>query len=427
MSLQNPELKSRGLRFSLLHTDGAARRGRIETQHGVIETPVFMPVGTLGSVKSLTTHQLSNLTVPSQSPHSALSTQDSGLALRPQIILGNTYHLMLRPGIELLEKLGGLHRFQRWNGSILSDSGGFQIFSLSAIRKIREEGVEFRSHIDGSAHFLSPEHSIDIQMRMGVDIAMAFDECPAYGLPHAEVEKSMLLTHRWARRSLDARNAAWESGRGHSALFGIVQGGIHHDLRKRSLEEIASMDFDGVAIGGVSVGEPKHEMFDVVNYTAPMMPADRPRYLMGVGTPEDLVNGVAAGIDMFDCVMPTRNARNGTLFTSEGKISIKNARFAADDGPLDPRCPCITCTTVSRAYLRHLFMNGEIAASVYNTIHNVAYYLDLMRAIRQSVASNSFTAFRESFLSRPASETAGSSTSAGSRPSNRQTTTEPTS
>jgi queuine tRNA-ribosyltransferase len=225
---------------------------------------------------------------------------------------------------------------------------------------------------------------------------MAFDECPAYGLSHAEVEKSMLLTHRWAKRSLAARTGA-------SALFGIVQGGIYADLRRRSVEEIASMDFDGIAIGGVSVGEPKEEMFEVVDVTAPLLPKDRPRYLMGVGTPEDLVNGVAAGIDMFDCVMPTRNARNGSLFTSQGKVAIKNARFAADEGPLDPQCGCPTCRTVSRAYLRHLYINGEIAAAVYNTIHNVSYYLDLMRSIRQAIASNSFGDFREAFLSRAAS------------------------
>ena len=331
-----------------------------------------MPVGTLGSVKSLTTDQLRKLD--------------------PEIILANTYHLMLRPGIDLLEKLGGIHKFMGWGRAVLTDSGGFQLFSLAAIRKIREEGVEFRSHIDGSPYFLSPESSVEIQTRMGVDIAMAFDECPAYGISHDEVEKSMMLTHRWAKRSLAARTT--------SALFGIVQGGVHLDLRKRSVEEIGAMDFDGVAIGGVSVGEPKEEMFEVVDFTAPLLPADKPRYLMGVGTPEDLVNAVAAGIDMFDCVMPTRNARNGTLFTSAGKVSIKNAKFASDDGPLDPECSCVTCTTVSRAYLRHLFMNDEIAAMVYNTIHNLSFYLDLMRAIRQAIALDSFASFREGFLSR---------------------------
>ena len=363
------------LTFTIQHTEGAARRGEIVTRHGTIQTPVFMPVGTRASVKGLTTDQLQQL--------------------GPEIILNNTYHLMLRPGVDLLEQLGGVHRFMGWDRAVLSDSGGFQLFSLASIRKIREEGVEFRSHIDGSPYFLTPEGSVEIQTRMGVDIAMAFDECPAYGLSHAEVEKSMLLTHRWAKRSLSARTGA-------SALFGIIQGGIFPDLRKRSVEEIASMDFDGVAIGGVSVGEPKEEMFEVVDFTAPLMPVDRPRYLMGVGTPEDLVNGVYAGIDMFDCVMPTRNARNGSLFTSQGKVAIKNAKYAADESPLDPECSCVTCRTVSKAYLRHLFTNDEIAASVYNTIHNVSFYLDLMRSIRQAIASNSFGSFRKAFLSRVA-------------------------
>ena len=378
--------------FRVLHTDGAARRGEITTNHGTIQTPVFMPVGTLASVKGLTTEQLK--------------------ALQPEIILNNTYHLMLRPGIDLLEQLGGVHRFMNWDRAVLSDSGGFQVFSLSQIRKIREEGVEFRSHIDGAPYFLSPEKSIEIQTRMGVDIAMAFDECPSYGQSHEDVERSMELTHRWAKRSLDARGgqAILPVRTGEIAcppplLFGIVQGGVYNDLRKRSVEEIATLDFDGMAIGGLSVGEPKQEMLDTMRFTAPLLPGGKPRYLMGVGTPEDLIEGVGAGIDMFDCVMPTRNARNGTLFTSLGKISIKNARFASDAGPLDPNCSCMTCRTVSRAYLRHLFMNGEIAASVYNTIHNVSFYLDLMRAIRQSIASNSFRVFREGFLSRLANET----------------------
>jgi len=361
------------LSFRVSHTDGAARLGAITTRHGIVETPVFMPVGTLASVKSLTTEQLT--------------------ALGPQIILNNTYHLMLRPGVDMLEQLGGVHKFMGWKGAVLSDSGGFQVFSLSAIRKIREEGVEFRSHIDGSPHFLSPERSVEIQTRMGVDIAMAFDECPAYGQSREDVAKSMALTHRWAKRSLDARTGA-------SALFGIVQGGIYPELRKASVEEIASMDFDGVAIGGLSVGEPKQEMLDVMRFTAPLLPADKPRYVMGVGTPEDLLDGVAAGVDMFDCVMPTRNARNGTLFTSLGKVAIKNAKYIADEGPLDPDCSCTTCTTVSRAYLRHLYVNDEIAALVYNTIHNVFFYLDLMRKVRQAIASNSYGSFRDSFLSR---------------------------
>ena len=375
--------------FELLHADGAARRGRITTRHGVVETPVFMPVGTLGSVKALTTDQLKQLGPPHDS--------DSGGAppTGPRIMLVNTYHLMLRPGVDLLENHGGVHRFIGWDRAILSDSGGFQIFSLAAIRKVREEGVEFRSHLDGSAHFLSPEKAVEIQTRMGVDIAMALDECPAAGLARSDVERSMELTHRWARRSLAARDG--------SALFGIVQGGTHLDLRKRSVEEIASLDFDGLAIGGVSVGEPKEEMLSVTRFTAPLLPAGKPRYLMGVGTPEDLLEAVAAGIDMFDCVMPTRNARNGPLFTSRGKVSIKNARFANDDGPLDPDCACSTCRDVSRAYLRHLSMNDEIAAMVYNTIHNVSFYLDLMGGIRHSIASNSFGSFRDGFLSRMAS------------------------
>ena len=363
-----------------------------------------MPVGTRASVKSLTTDQLKRLgsTPPAPSTqHQAPDPPHPAPSAGPQIILNNTYHLMLRPGVDLIEQLGGVHKFMGWNRAVLTDSGGFQLFSLASIRKIREEGVEFRSHIDGSPYFLTPELSVQIQTRMGVDIAMAFDECPAYGISHAEVEKSMLLTHRWAQRSLSARST--------SALFGIVQGGVHLDLRTRSVEEIASLEvdgsgFDGIAIGGVSVGEPKDEMFEVVDHTAALLPVDKPRYLMGVGTPEDLVNGVAAGIDMFDCVMPTRNARNGSLFTSFGKIHIKNAKYAADERPLDPRCSCVTCSTVSRAYLRHLYANDEIAASVYNTIHNVSFYLDLMGAIRQAIASNSFHSFRERFLSRLSSE-----------------------
>jgi queuine tRNA-ribosyltransferase len=364
------------VKFELLHKDGNARLGRIHTAHGVIDTPVFMPVGTAASVKALTIEELKGL--------------------GPQIILNNTYHLMLRPGIDLIDRLGGVHKLMNWDRAVLSDSGGFQVWSLASMRKVREEGVEFRSHLDGSLQFLSPEVSVDIQSRMGVDIAMAFDECPAYGLSHAEVEESMERTHRWARRSLAARRQ--------TALFGIVQGGVYPDLRARSAEAIASMDFDGVAIGGVSVGETKSEMLDVMRHTAPLLPADKPRYLMGVGTPQDLLDGVAAGIDMFDCVMPTRNARNGTLFTSEGKIAIKNARFAADEGPLDPRCACVTCRTVSRAYLRHLYVTGEIAALVYNTIHNVFFYLDLMRSVRQAIALDSFGAFRETFLSAPTNE-----------------------
>ena len=371
MTTRQPDNPTTRLGFRLHSTDGLARRASITTPHGTIETPVFMPVGTAASVKTLTTEQLKQLA--------------------PEIILCNTYHLMLRPGVDLLDRLGGVHRFMGWDRAILSDSGGYQVFSLAAIRKVREEGVEFRSHLDGSLHFLSPEVAIDIQTRMGVDIAMAFDECPGHGLSRADIERSMELTHRWARRSLAARRASL-------ALFGIVQGGIHHDLRKRSVEEIAALDFDGIAIGGTSVGETRDEMLDVVQSTAPMLPADRPRYLMGVGTPEDLLDCVASGVDMFDCVLPTRNARNGSLFTSGGKIAIKNARYLDDDRPLDLQCSCLTCRTVSRAYLRHLFVSGEVAGLVYNTIHNVSFYLDLMGKVRQAIASNSFAVFRQAFL-----------------------------
>ena len=375
--------------FEVLARDGEARRGRLVTRHGAVETPVFMPVGTLASVKSLTT---------------ALLTE-----IGPEIILANTYHLVLRPGIDVLEQLGGLHRFMSWDRAILTDSGGFQIWSLAGMRKIREEGVEFRSHIDGSRQFLSPESAVDIQVRMGVDIAMAFDECPAHGLPRGDVERSMELTHRWAARSLAARRSP-------TALFGIVQGGCFEDLRRSSVETLAAMDFDGLAIGGLSVGEPKAQMLDTLRYTAPLLPGDRPRYLMGVGTPEDLLEGVAAGIDMFDCVMPTRNARNGTLFTSRGKLHIRNAKYQNDEAPLDPDCRCMTCRTVSRAYLRHLYIAGEIAALVYNTVHNVSFYLDLMRRIRESVASGTFVAFRNEALERFSEGNNGESSSVEDKP-----------
>ena len=361
------------IEFSVEARDGDARLGRLRTSHGELTTPFFMPVATAASVKSLTTEQFRQLD--------------------PKIVLCNTYHLMLRPGIEVIESVGGLHSFMSWNGPILTDSGGFQVFSLGEIRKVREEGVEFKSHLDGTPLFLSPEISVEIQERMGVDIAMAFDECPAGGLSRDEVKSSMELTHRWAERSLAGRS-------GKSALFGIVQGGIDEDLRSESIETLSSMPFDGMAIGGLSVGEPKEEMLRTIRFTAPRLPEDRPRYLMGVGTPEDIVDSVEAGVDMFDCVMPTRNARNGTLFTRTGKISIKNARYRDDTEPVDPECGCLTCTTVTRAYLRHLYTSGEIAASVYNTIHNLRFYLDLMEGIRQAIASRTFSRFRETFLSR---------------------------
>ena len=359
--------------FEIRASDGLARNGLMQTRHGFVQTPVFMPVGTAGAVKAL--------------------TRDHLYGLDPEIILCNTYHLMLRPGVDLIEDMGGLHRFVNWDRAILTDSGGFQVFSLASIRKVSENGVEFQSHLDGARHLLTPEKSIEIQERMGADIAMAFDECPPADLDREATATSMELTHRWAHRCIAAR-------RGVSALFGIVQGGRFPDLRRESAAFIGSLPFDGFAIGGVSVGEPKEQMLETMRATAPLLPLERPRYLMGVGTPEDLLEGVAAGIDMFDCVLPTRNARNGTLFTSEGRLSIKNARFQKDDSPLDPACLCLTCRSVSRAYLRHLYISDEIAASVYNTIHNLSFYLDLMRRIRQSIASKSFGAFRAGFLTR---------------------------
>lgn len=363
------------LHFEISTRDGGARRGVLETSRGLVQTPVFLPVATAGAVKALTADQLRQLD--------------------PELLLCNTYHLMLRPGLEVIEQLGGLHRFISWDGPILTDSGGFQVFSMASIRKVTDAGVEFQSHLDGSRHFLSPERSVAMQERMGVDIAMAFDECPPAGLSRDEVERSMELTHHWAERSLAAR-------RGPSALFGIVQGGSDLELRQQSAAFITALGFDGFAIGGVSVGEPKSQMLQTLRVTAPLLPEEKPRYLMGVGTPEDLVEGVAAGIDMFDCVLPTRNARNGSLFTSQGRISIRNARYQRDGSPLDPECGCLTCRSVSRGYLRHLYLSDEIAAAVYNTIHNLSFYLDLMRRIRQSIASNSFAAFRDSVLARAA-------------------------
>jgi queuine tRNA-ribosyltransferase len=359
--------------FSVDSRDGEARLGTLRTPHGELRTPFFMPVATAASVKGLTVEEFR--------------------ALGSGIVLCNTYHLMLRPGIEVLERVGGLHAFMGWDGPILTDSGGFQVFSLGATRTVREEGVEFRSHLDGTPLHLSPEISIAMQERMGVDIAMAFDECPAPGLPKADVQQSMELTHRWAERSIRARS-------GRSALFGIVQGGIWEDLRQESIRAISSLDFDGVAIGGLSVGETKEEMLRTIRFTAPRLPDEKPRYLMGAGTPEDILDAVEAGIDMFDCVMPTRNARNGTLFTRDGKISIKNARYRDDTEPVDRDCGCLSCRTVSRAYLRHLYVSGEIAASVYNTIHNLRFYLDLMEGIRQAIASRRFVQFRDTFLAR---------------------------
>ncbi|HYL98737.1 MAG TPA: tRNA guanosine(34) transglycosylase Tgt [Blastocatellia bacterium] len=366
-----------------------ARSGRITTPHGEFDTPAFMPVGTQGSVKALTQEML----------------EHAGAG----IILGNTYHLYLRPGHLTISKLGGLHKFIGWQRAILTDSGGFQVFSLGALRKITEDGVEFQSHIDGSPHFLSPEKSMEIQAALGSDIVMSFDECTPFPATPEQAEQSLDLTARWAKRSkVEFEKLRRESGEAEragiavvnpgAALFGINQGSVYTDLRERSLEQLIEIGFDGYAIGGLSVGEEKDQMFEVVSHIAPMFPEDRPRYLMGVGSPEDLVNAVAHGVDMFDCVMPTRNARNGQLFTSAGRINIKNSRYREDGGPLDPKCACPVCARYSRAYLRHLYYSGEILASVLNTLHNIWFYLDTMRSIRQAIGLGTFTEFRTSLL-----------------------------
>jgi queuine tRNA-ribosyltransferase len=372
------------VKFELLAEDvgSSARLGRIETAHGTIETPIFMPVGTAGSVKAL--------------------TQDMLEELGAQIILGNTYHLFLRPGHELIASLGGLHRFISWTRPILTDSGGFQVFSLSTINKRTEEGVTFQSHLDGSRHLLSPERSMEIQLALGSDIIMAFDECTPYPATESEVAASLALTTRWAHRSLtefkkrtESDNAVLEK----SALFGIVQGGVYRELRRQSAEQITELDLPGYAIGGLSVGEEKGYTYEVTEYVAPLLPRERPRYLMGVGTPEDLVECVARGVDMFDCVMPTRNARNGQLFTSRGRLNIKNAEYSRDERPIDPECGCRVCNRYSRAYIRHLYRAGEILSSILCTYHNIYFYLDTMRKIRHSIPLGYFMDFRRNFLS----------------------------
>ena len=357
--------------FNLLKTDGKARLGELHTQKGVIPTPMFMPVGTSAAVKSMSVDEL----------------EQCGA----KIILGNAYHLYIRPGHELVEEMGGLHQFMNWNGSILTDSGGFQVMSLSELRKITEDGVEFRSHLDGSKHFLSPEKSMEIQCALGSDIVMAFDECVKYPSTREEVQKSLLLTTKWEKRC-----RAFELNP-HQGLFGILQGGMYPDLRKEHAQMLADVDFEGWAIGGLSVGEPPALMYELLDSTIPLLPKNKVHYLMGVGTPQDLVEGVARGVDIFDCVMPTRNARNGTLFTSRGKIHIKNAKYFQDKRPLDEKCGCPVCAKYSRAYLRHLFLSGEILGLRLNTIHNIFYYLDLMRQIREAIAAEHFDEFRLAF------------------------------
>lgn len=356
--------------FTITATDGAARCGVLHTAHGVVHTPIFMPVGTVGSVKAIAPDDLA--------------------ALGAEIILGNTYHLYLRPGDALVARHGGLHGFAAWNGSILTDSGGFQVFSLNSLRKIREEGVEFRSHIDGSRHLFTPEKVVAIQRNLNSDIMMVLDECVPYGADYAYTEKSLALTTRWAVRA----RQAYPPGTAHNLLFAITQGGFFKDLRERSLAELTALDFDGFAIGGLSVGESKPEMMDFLYHTAPLLPEAKPRYLMGVGTPLDIVNGINAGVDMFDCVLPTRNARNGTLYTSRGKINIKRREYAEDDAPLDPECGCYTCRTFSRAYLRHLYISKELLAFRLNSLHNLTYYLNLVRGARAAVIEGRFAAFK---------------------------------
>jgi queuine tRNA-ribosyltransferase len=398
--------------------DGAARAGRFFTPHGEVQTPVFMPVGTLGTIKG----------VP----------QDTLEELGVEILLNNTYHLYLRPGVETVRQLGGVHKFMAWDRPILTDSGGFQVFSLSDLRKITEEGVAFRSHLDGSSHFFSPESAMAAQIGLGADIIMAFDECTEHPAEYARTRNSMEMTLRWARRSKDyfeahkdevpwfnaprglksgwgmnngadstAEAVPFQNNLSHNgarlqrdvergqtqALFGIVQGGIFADLRRESAERTLEIDFPGYAIGGLSVGEPRAMTYEMVDAAIRFLPKDKPRYLMGVGTPEEIVHYVAAGVDMMDCVLPTRAARHGLLFTSEGRLTIKNARFAGDDGPLDPNCKCKVCARYSRAYLRHLYASNELLAQTLNTIHNLAYYVDTMQRVRQAIILGDFTSF----------------------------------
>jgi queuine tRNA-ribosyltransferase len=377
--------QGRPFRFTLRASDGPARLGEFETPHGIVRTPAFMPVGTQGAVKA-TLHR---------------DLIESGA----EIILGNTYHLFLRPGDELIARRGGLHRFIGWDRPMLTDSGGFQVFSLAERRTITEEGAEFQSHLDGSRHQLTPERAVDIQARLGSDLAMVLDECLAYPATRDAAAESMQRSVRWAARCrtrLEQMRQApppevTVSNPG-QAQFGIIQGGVFSDLRRESADATVAIGFEGYAIGGLSVGEPIEQMYQVVQETAARLPGASPRYLMGAGTPEDLVECVARGIDMFDCVMPTRNARNGQLFTSAGRLNIKNARYAEDEGPVDPACHCYTCTHHSRAYLRHLYQAGEMTAGSLNTLHNLTFYLDTMKRIREAIQLGTFERFRQEFL-----------------------------
>jgi queuine tRNA-ribosyltransferase len=371
--------------FELTHGSGGARRGRLRLSHGVVDTPAFMPVGTRAAVKGVTVDQLHTLGA--------------------DILLANTYHLHLRPGDEVIARAGGLHSFMGWEGPLLTDSGGYQVFSLAARRTLDEHGVTFQSHLDGQRHVLSPESAVDIQARLGPDIAMMFDECTSWPATHAEAAASMQRTLRWARRGRDrflalAAGAATDVPRPTpgQVQFGIVQGGTFTDLRDESVASTLEVGFDGYAIGGLSVGEPVQTMYDVVAHTAASLPADRPRYLMGAGTPADLMESVARGVDLFDCVLPTRNGRNGQLFTRRGVLAIKNARYAEDFGPPDPDCGCPTCRRHSRAYLRHLFLAGEMGAATLNSLHNLQFYLDTMRRIRKAIEFGTFDELKREFL-----------------------------
>ena len=368
------------LRFTVTHQDTQtkARTGLLETSHGIIETPVFMPVGTLGTVKGLTQQELEDLGV--------------------HILLANTYHLYLRPGEDVIREMGGLHRFMSWNRSILTDSGGFQVFSLSALRKVSDEGVQFRSHLDGSSHLLSPERAVEIQSALGSDIMMVLDECTEYPATQLRAEKAMVRTVEWAKRCQQAwTSLPQQDGRQPGALFGIVQGGTYPELRREGSARLVEMDFPGYAIGGLSVGEPRPLSFEMVEAAEESLPVDKPRYVMGVGLPEELPRYVAQGVDMMDCVLPTRNGRNGYLFTSQGRLHIRQARYAQDPRPLDESCGCPVCQRYSRGYLRHLFVAGEMLGGILNSCHNIFFYLDTMRKIRETIAAGQFSRFLSDF------------------------------
>ncbi len=388
-------MKNSPLKWQVVAQEGEARAGVLTTRRGVIETPVFMPVGTAGTVKG--------------TRFEALESEE----LDARIILGNTYHLWLRPGAEVIRACGGLHKFIGWERALLTDSGGFQVWSLGNLRKLKEEGATFRSHVDGALCFLSPEVSMGVQAALGSEIVMVLDECAPGEASHEEARKSLELTARWARRSRarfeELQREGADTGRtsehdpsvnGEQALFGIVQGAAHADLRRESLARTLEIGFDGYAIGGLSVGEEKPVMYDTVEMLAPLMPSDAPRYLMGVGTPEDLIEAVARGVDMFDCVLPTRNGRTGQAYTSRGRLSIKNARYATDTRPLDDACACSVCRRHTRAYLRHLYVTGEMLAGVLITHHNLAFFLDTMRGVRQAIRSGDFARFRREFIGR---------------------------